>query len=328
MSVLSLGSSALASAAGPKVGFILATMQEERYLKDRKYFEEKVRALGGEPLFASCNNNEQTQAAQVDNLLSQGVKVLVIQAVNGGTAATFAKQAKTDHVKVVAYDRLIENADLDAFITEDAVKVGRIQGEAAVKATNGKGKYVILMGQAGDPNAADRTRGITEVLKKYPNIQVVSQQSHAGWSPELAMKTTENALTQNKNKIDAIIANNSGMARGAVRALTDQGLAGKIFVAGADADLPAIKDIVAGKQSLEVLIPIQEMAENAASVAMALANGKDFKFQELMANGPNFKVKAVETPAYGVTKENLDERIFRTGFHTREAVYGKQASSK
>ncbi len=308
-----------------KIGFILATLQEERYLKDRKYFEAAAKAAGAEVLFASCNNNEQTQAAQVDSLLSQGVKTLVIQAVNGKTAAGFVKQAKADGVKVVAYDRLIEGAPLDAFITEDAVKVGRLQAEAAVKATGGKGNYVILMGQAGDPNAADRTRGITEVLKKYPGVKVVSQQSHAGWSPELALKTVENALTQNKNQVAAILANNSGMAQGAVRALTDQMMDGKIFLAGADADLASIRHLVSGKQSLEILIPIQEMAENAARVAVALARNEPFKFQNEVQNGSASGIKAVETPAYAVTQANLDEKIFKSGFHSREAVYGNPA---
>ena len=142
-------SSAPASAKAPKVGFILSTMQEERYQRDKKVFEETVKKMGGEMVFASCNNSEQTQAAEVDNLLSKGVDVLVIQPVNGDTATAFVKQAKRDKVKVVAYDRLIKNVDLDGYITEDSMKVGALQAEAALKFTKGKGNFVILMGQAG-----------------------------------------------------------------------------------------------------------------------------------------------------------------------------------
>src|SRR3954468_1550747 len=132
-----------------KVGFILSTMQEERYQRDKKVFEDTARALGAEVVFASCNNSEQTQAAEVDNLLAQGVKALVIQPVNGDTASSFVKQAKQDGVLVVDYDRLIKGAPIDAYITEDSVKVGQLQAEAAVKFTHGKGNYVILMGQPG-----------------------------------------------------------------------------------------------------------------------------------------------------------------------------------
>src|SRR5262245_51333973 len=195
--------------AGPKIGFILSTMQEERYQRDKAVFEETVRKLGGEPVFASCNNNEQTQAAMVDNLLSQGVKALVIQPVNGDTASGLVKQAKSDGVAVVDYDRLIRNAPIDYYVTEDSEKVGELQAEAAVAATGGKGNYVLLKGQAGHSVAEARTRGVLKVLKKHPGVKLVVEQYHDAWSPTRAMATTENALTRFKNDIQAVIANNS-----------------------------------------------------------------------------------------------------------------------
>lgn len=318
-----------AHAAPPKIGFILSTMQEERYQRDRKVFEETVTKLGGKVVFASCNNNEQTQAAEVDNLLSQGVKVLVIQPVNGDTAAAFVKQAKQDGVAVVGYDRLIKSAPIDAYITEDSFKVGQLQAEAAVKFTGGKGNYVLLMGQAGHSVAEARTAGVMSVLKKYPDIKLVVKQYHPGWSPNLAMQTVENALTQNKNNIQAILANNSGMAHGAIQALEEQKLTGKVFVAGADADLAAIRDIVAGKQQFEVFISINDMAKRAAETAMSLAQKEELKFDSLVENGTG-KIKTINTPVFPVDKGQIESRIISTGFHSRDAVYGKtaKASSK
>lgn len=316
------GAEAVAAAPALKIGFILATMQEERYQKDKKAFEEAVTKLGGQVYFASCNNSEQSQAAQVDNLLSKGIQALVIQPVNGETAAAFVKQAKQDGVPVVSYDRLIKSAPIDAYITEDAEKVGALEAEAAVKFTGGKGNYVILMGQAGDPNAEARTAGALHVLARHPAIRIVVKQYHNGWSPELAMKTMENALTQQKNDIQAVIANNSGMARGAVQALEEQKLAGKVFVAGADADLAAVRDIVAGKQHFEVYVPIQDMAESAARTAVALARKEKFKFDLKTSNGA-LEVPTVASPALGVDRASIDARLIQTGFHTRQAVYGK-----
>src|SRR5947207_30096 len=85
--------------AGPvKVGFVLSTLQEERYQKDQKYFIEEAKKLGFEPLVVSADNNPQTQAAKVENLLSQGVKVLVIQPVNSDAAANLVKTAHEDKV--------------------------------------------------------------------------------------------------------------------------------------------------------------------------------------------------------------------------------------
>jgi D-xylose transport system substrate-binding protein len=307
-----------------KIGFILSTMQEERYQRDKKVFEETAQKLGAQVAFASCNNNEQTQAAEVDNLLSQGVQALVIQPVNGDTATAFVKQAKLDGVPVVAYDRLIKNAPIDAYITEDSFKVGQLQAEAAAAFTHGKGNYIILMGQAGHSVAEARTAGVLSVLKKYPLIKIVVKQYHAGWSPNLAMQTVENALTRHKNDIQAIIANNSGMAHGAIQALEEQKLTGKIFVAGADSDLAAIRDVVGGKQQFEVFISVSEMARRAAETAFALANKKDFKFDSLKDNGLA-QVKTINAPVFPVDKTKVEERIIGTGFHTHEAIYGKAA---
>lgn len=320
--VLSFLMSSMTALAGPKVGFILSTMQEERYQRDKKVFEETVKKLGGEVVFASCNNSEQTQAAQVDNLLSQGVKALVIQPVNGETAAGLVKQAKEDGVPVVGYDRLIRNAPIDYYITEDSEKVGQLQAEAAVAASGGKGNFVLLMGQAGHSVAEARTRGVMKVLAKYPNVKVVVKQYHHGWSPNLAMATVENALTKYKNDIQAVIANNSGMAHGAIQALSEQKLTGKVFVAGADADLASIKDIVAGKQQFEVFISITDMAERAARVAFALAAKEPLPIHDSEVENGAGKIKTANTPVFAVTKKNLDKQIIATGFHTKKAVYG------
>jgi D-xylose transport system substrate-binding protein len=318
---LALVLSTNALAASPKVGFVLSTLQEERYQKDKQYFIDQAAKLGFEPIVASADNNPQTQAAKVENLLTQGVKALVIQPVNSDAAAALVKQAHEDKVPVVAYDRMINNAPVDFYVTQDSYQVGVLQAEAAAKATHGQGNYVLLMGQAGHSVANEITRGVEETLKKYPGIKVVVKRNHEGWSQSLAMATVENALTQYKNKIDAVLANNSGMAQGAVQALQEQGLAGKVFVAGADADLAAIKSIVAGRQQFEVLKAIAPLAEAAARVANELAQGKKPTEGKAVKNGA-YSVSMLATPVYPVTKSNIEERIIKTGFHKKEEIYG------
>lgn len=314
---------AVAAFAAPvKIGLVLSTLQEERYQKDQKYFMDEAKKLGFEPIVVSADNNPQTQSAKVENLLSQGVKALVIQPVNSEAAANLVKAAHEDKVPVVAYDRMISNAPVDFYVTQDSFQVGVLQAEAAVKAINGKGNVVILMGQAGHSVANEITRGVESVLKKHPGVKVVMKKNHENWSSSLAMQTVENALTQTKNNIQAVIANNSGMARGAVQALSEQGLTGKVFVAGADADLAAIKDIVAGRQQFEVLKDIAPLAQTAAQVAFELAQGKTPKATQTTASG-SFKVPTAATPVYGITKENLEERIFKTNFHSKKLVMGK-----
>jgi D-xylose transport system substrate-binding protein len=320
--VVSFGVGSTVLAAPMKIGLVLSTLQEERYQKDQKYFMDEAKKLGFEGVVVSADNNPQTQSGKVENLLSQGVKAIIIQPVNSDAAANLVKMAHDDKVPVIAYDRMITNAPVDFYVTMDSFKVGVLQAEAAVKATQEKGNYVILMGQAGHSVANEITRGVESVLKKYPKIKVVMKKNHEGWSSSLAMATVENALTQNKNNIQAVIANNSGMARGAVQALSEQGLAGKVFVAGADADLAAIKDIVAGKQQFEVLKDISLLAQKAAQVAFQLAKNEKPASTDSVKSG-TFTVPQFATPVYGITKDNLEEKIYKTGFHSKSAVLGK-----
>ncbi len=305
-----------------KIGFVLSSLQEERYAKDRAYFEDEAKRLGAKVVFAACDNSERTQASKVENMLSKGIKALVIQPVNSDAAAPFVEAAHKAGIPVIAYDRVINKADLDYYVTQDSYAVGKMQAEAAVKALGGKGKVVILSGQAGHSVAAEITRGNLDVLKEHKGIQVVSQQSHDAWAASQAMATIENVLAKQKNDIQAVLANNSGMANGAVQALDQQGLAGKVFVAGADADLGAIRNIVAGKQQFEVLKAIKPLAESAAKLAVALAKGEKPATDTTYDNGTK-AVPTINTPVFPVDKANVDTQIVAYGFHTKEAVYGR-----
>lgn len=323
-SAFSLLQVSIALAAQPmKIGFVLSTLQEERYQKDQRFFIDEAKKLGFEAIVVAADNNAQTQTAKVENLLSQGVKALVIQPVNSNAAVNLVQLAHQDKVPVVAYDRMILNAPVDFYLSTNSFQIGVLEAEAAVKATGGKGNFVILRGQAGHSVAEQINRGLHSVLDKYPAIKVVVEKSHEGWSPSLAMATTENALTQYKNKIDAIVAHNSGMAQGAVQALAAQKLTGKVFVAGSDADLAAIKNILQNRQQFEVMADIEELARTAARTAFQLAKGETPHSTKTVENG-KFKVPVAEMPVYAVTKDNVEERIIKSGFHARNAVYGNE----
>eukprot|EP00831_Metopus_contortus_P001104 TRINITY_DN10395_c0_g1_i1.p1 TRINITY_DN10395_c0_g1~~TRINITY_DN10395_c0_g1_i1.p1 ORF type:complete len:169 (+),score=35.16 TRINITY_DN10395_c0_g1_i1:249-755(+) len=117
-----------------KVGFILKTMQEERYQKDRKYFIDKAKEMGAdEVLFDACNNNEQTQLAKFENMLSKGVDAIVLQPVNTGTAGNMVKMANEENVRVVGYDSMLVDGPLDIHVMQDSWAVGRLQGEAMLE---------------------------------------------------------------------------------------------------------------------------------------------------------------------------------------------------
>jgi len=302
-----------------QVGFILDNMQEERYAKDKKFFTETAEKLGAQVVFASADSSVSKQMDQVENMIAVGVKAIVIQPVDSKAAKSMVEKIKKAGIPVIAYDRIIDDPTLDLYVTQDSFKVGVLQAEAAVLATGGKGNYVILSGAPGHSVAETITKGAISVLARYPEIKVVGHQWHEGWSTKLAMNTVENALTAQNDNIQAILANNSGMARGAVQAAGARSLNKKIFIAGADADLTAIKDIVAGRQTFEVLKAIEPLARISAESAVKLARGEAVIPEEVSTSG----VKIINTPVFSVTTENLNEVIIQSGFHTKEAVYGQ-----
>jgi D-xylose transport system substrate-binding protein len=322
--------SMLASAQDVVVGFMLKTMQEERYQRDKADFTAKAESMGAKVVFDSANNDEQTQLSKFENMLAQGCKVIVLQPVNTGTAGKMVEMANAEGVKVVGYDSMLVNGPLDMMVMQDSWAVGKLQGEAMLewfKANKGgkiEGNVVLVRGQPGDSNATAMSSGALEIIQNNPGLKLVVDQSHEGWASDKAMATAENALTQFENKIDAFICNNSGMARGVVAALEAQGLADatKVFVAGSDADLVNIQYVAQGKQAVEIWKKITPLAEKAAEVAVKLAKGEEVKGDKMINNG-FVDVPTIVTEVVLITKDNIDSTIVAEGFYTKEQVSAK-----
>jgi D-xylose transport system substrate-binding protein len=310
---------AAAPASGPKVAFLLSTLQEERYQKDKKYFEDEARKLGLSPFTLAADNDNARQLSQVEDALSRGAKVLVIQPTDSAAAAAYVGKAHAAGAKVVAYDRSI-NGGPDFYVAHDSHEVGVLQAEAAIKATGGKGNYVILNGQSGHSVALEIARGYMDVLKPYidkGDVKIIVEKNHDSWSPEQALKTMEDAIAKSGGDIAAVLANNSGMARGAVQAVQAGGLKDKkIFIAGADADAANVNYVCEGKQSVEVLKDIKPLADKAAEVAAALAQGKPVAGAE---SAPG-KVPVAAVEVHLVTADNVKQLLLDSGFHSDKAL--------
>lgn len=305
------------AASLPKAAFLISTLQEERYKKDRRYFEDVAKQKGLSPFTLSADNDNARQLSQVEDALSRGAKVLVIQPTDSAAAAGYVAKAHAKGAKVVAYDRSIPGADF--YVAHDSYRVGAIQTEQALKATGGAGNYVILSGQSGHSVASEITRAYRESLQPYVqkgSVKIVMEKSHDAWSPEQALKTVEDAIAKTKGDIQAILANNSGMARGAVQAIQAAGLGDKrIFIAGADADAANVNYVCEKKQSIEVLKDIKPLAEKAAEIAAALAEGKSVDAKRDPSGVP-----VVAVPVILVTPENVNAALVTSGFHTASAL--------
>jgi D-xylose transport system substrate-binding protein len=311
----SLAASACKQQAAPEVAFLLSTLQEERYQKDLKYFEQRSKELELRVVTLAADNDNAKQLAQVEDVLNQGAKVLVIQPTDSQAASAYVRLAHERGAKVIAYDRAIVSPDLDYYVSHDSYKVGVLQAEAALAATGGKGKYVLLSGQSGHSVAQEITRGYEHTLAPYiarGDVEIVMKQSHSAWSTEQALRTVEDALTRTGGKIDAILANNSGMARGAVQAIQAASLS-NVFIAGADADAANVNFVCQGKQTIEILKDIAPLAKTAAEVSKQLLHGDAAKGSATVAlGGRDVPVAAVRVEV--VTPDTVKSLLVDSGF--------------
>ncbi len=314
---------ASADAQNPKIGFSIDDMRVERWARDRDYFVEAAGKLGAKVFVQSADASEQKQMAQIENLISRGVDVLVIVPYNATVLQNAIKEAKKAKIKVLSYDRLILNADIDAYISFDNKAVGEMQARGVV-AVKPKGNYYLLGGAPTDNNAKMLREGQMAVLQPLidkGDIKVVGKQWVKDWSPSEALAIVENALTANGNKIDGIVASNDATAGGAIQALAAQKLAGKVPVSGQDADLAAVKRVIAGSQTMTVYKPLKVIATEAAKLAVQLVRNEKPAYNGQYDNGFK-KVDTLLLKPTPLTKANADILI-KDGFYTQAQLAGK-----
>lgn len=305
------------------IGLSLGTLAEERWVNEGRYFETEAAKYDAKVLAQDANMDENLQYSQVSDFIDKHVDVLVIVAVNENTAAACVSAAKKAGIPVLAYSRMIKNADLDAFIGFDAVAIGETLAKAAVERIP-EGNYMIINGSPKDNNATSQRKGYYNVLGpgiENGRIKLIHEEWCDNWSPQKAVQAVEDGLQKNNGKADAIIVSNDGMAGGVVQALTNWKLDGKVFVTGTDGDLSAIQRIAAGTQTVTLLYPQKEFAEEGARAAISLAN-------ELLpadATGKTdngFKqVPTIFARTVLVTRDNLEDTIIKPGIFKKDDVY-------
>ena len=323
VSLIFASNNAMASKEAPVIGFSIDDLRVERWTRDRDFFIEAAKELGATVNVQSANASEETQIKQIENLISKKVDAIVIVPFNSKALTNVIAEAKKAGIKVLSYDRLILNADVDAYISFDNERVGYIQAEAVLKAKP-TGNYFLLGGSPTDNNAKMLRAGQEKALqaaKDKGDIKIVGDQWVKEWSATEALSIIENVLTANKNNIDAVVASNDGTAGGAVQALAAQGLAGKVAVSGQDCDLAGVKRVVEGTQTVTVYKPLKLIATEAAKMAVQLVKGEAPAYNSKLDNGLKQVDSQLLTPI-AITKDNVD-LVVKDNFYTHEQVYGK-----
>ncbi len=304
-----------------KIGFIYETMTVERWLRDRDIFVAKAENLGAQVIVKDAYEDSDRQKEIGMEMINQGVKVLVIVAYDKDSLKDLVKYAHSHNVKVIAYDRMVKDAGVDFYISFDNSEVGYMMGKSATEQIP-EGNYLILNGSQRDDNSFMLNDGYYSVLQPFiekGDINIVGEAWINAWRDEVSYDYVSKILNSGQ-KIDAIIAANDQIAEGAITALSENRLAGKVFVTGQDAELGACRRIVEGTQGSTVYKPINILAEGAAEIAVKMAADEDIGPYEVMSDGENNIRCRIYQPQL-VTKSNIDDTVIKDGFFTAEQVY-------
>ncbi len=321
---LAVTTAAFASKDHPVIGLSLDTLKEERWQHDRDTFTGAAEKLGASVVVQSANSDDTRQVRDIQSLISRGVDVLVIVPHNGAAMTRAVKSANEAGIPVIAYDRLILNCNIDCYLTFDNVKVGEAQASYAVShlPKERKARIVRIYGAPTDNNAKLFKQGqdnILDPLIKAGQIEVVHEDWALDWKPENAKKIMNAAITKAGHNIDAVVVSNDGTAGGAIQALLEEGLAGKVLVTGQDADLAACQRILRGTQAMTVYKPLKNLATLAARVAVEIARGEKPAATSTLDNGAK-KVPSIFEKVISVDKDNLMSTVVADGFHTAEEL--------
>lgn len=302
------------------VGFAMDTLKEERWQRDRDFFTERLHKMGAEVIVQHAYNDTAVQLRQIDYLIRRRVDVLVVVPHDASKVAAAINRAKRAGIKVVSYDRLVRNTELDLYVSFDNVKVGELMAGYLVKRVP-QGKYVIINGAPTDNNCYMFNEGYKKVLNSPEHqgkIQIVYEAWTEDWRPEEAYRYIEELLRDGK-RFDAVIAANDSLASAVIEVLSEWRLAGKVAVVGHDADLSGCQRIVEGTQVMTVYKPIRRLADRAAELVYALARGKTVKTSKRIFNGKHFVPYEMIEPI-PIDAANM-QLVINDGFHALEDVY-------
>lgn len=326
----SLAFLACATPAKPKIGLSFSDFRTERWLRERDQMSGILAKAGFEVMIEEADQHPALQNAQIADLVYRGAKVIIAVAEDGESLAGAVDEAARSGVRVIAYDRLINSANIAAYVSFDNIDVGRNQAQGVLALRN-RGNFVLLGGSPTDNNARLVRKGQMEVLQPLINrgdIKIVADRWIANWDADKARKAMESIIEERGGKIDAVVASNDNTALGALEAMRAAGLTGKLPISGQDATEAGCASIARGELSVTILKDNRELAPLACAYAIDLARGRAPRdlTPTSLAELTGDPTKSGMVPCkflqvFQVNKDNLERLVVDSGFQTYEAVY-------
>jgi D-xylose transport system substrate-binding protein len=295
----------------------------KRYHVEKEEFTRRANELGAEVLFAEANNDEEAQITQFNELLSKGINILVLDPVNRFNAAQIVRKAHENGIKVISYDRLISNCDVDAYVTFDAQMIGRQMTEYAMK-LKPEGNYIILGGDKADINAIGIDIGQQKAIEssvKSGKIKVSYSMFLEKWSADEAAFEVKKFIQLSNSIPDVILAGGDNISKGSVLALIDLNLQGKVIITGNGGEVYACNYIMKGYQTMTVYKPVKKLALLAAELADNMLKGIDVSntLNSKLYNG-TMDVPSCMLTTIPVDASNVRSTVLADGMVTEEEL--------
>lgn len=301
-----------------QIGMAFDSFVIERWVRDRDVFVSTATKLGADVNVQNANGDVQEQISQIEYFIEKNMDVIVVVAVDSEKLTAVMQKAKKAGIRTICYDRLVLNANADLYISFDNEKVGTLIADAMKEALPDGGKIFCIKGSAEDYNVALIEQGFLEAIANS-NLEIVYEANCKGWLAEEAFDYVADGLAKYPD-VAGVMCGNDDLASYAFRALAENRKAGKVILAGQDADLAACQRIVEGTQYMTVYKSVDALAGEAAEAAIKLAKGEPLGAKETISDGEN-EVPFQKLIPVVVTRENIDEIIVDGGFHLKQDVY-------
>lgn len=307
----------------PKIGFSLGDFSSDRLSQEPELFEEEVTSLGGTASFEYGYGDPVQQLEQARNLISSGMKVLLVFPTDGDQWSEVVDEAHEAGVIVVAYERMLTNSDVDYYFSFFNENVGRQQAQYAVDQCP-TGNYILLGGPVSDNNSLLFMKGQKEILQPYiesGDINILLEKHLDTWNSIDAYNELQAFMEANSDvKIDAILAANDELAGGCIMALDMMLGEWDILITGQDASVGGCQNILDGKQGMTVYKPIKNLASTAAQAAVKLAKGEELDNINNTLNNGLKDVPSILLETIVVDKDNIQETVIADGFISEDQL--------
>ena len=305
-----------------QIGLTVDSFVIERWIRDRDVFVATARELGADVNVQDAGADAEEQISQIEYFISKQVDVIVVIARDCGVLSDVVQKAQNAGIPVISYDRMINNANTDFYISFDNRRVGEIMAQALIDAIPQGGDIFMIQGSSSDNNVKMLKEGFDDTLEDT-NLNVVYEANCDGWTAELAVGYVEEALEKYPH-VKGIMCGNDDIASQVVQVLAENQLAGNVVVIGQDGDLAACQRIVEGTQYMTAFKSIEDLAREAAKYAVEIGSGREASELEGVTekvNDGTYDIPSKVLDPIAVTRENIDEVIIDGGFHRRDEVY-------